>query len=151
MRCPFCHHPESRVLDSRPTDEGAVIRRRRECLACGERFTTYEKVEQAPLLVVKRDGRREPFNRQKIVRGLLTACEKRPVSVEELERLALDVERELRSRFEREVTSMEIGDLVMQRLRDLDEIAYVRFASVYLQFHDLQRFREEVDRLMQQR
>lgn len=151
MRCPFCHHRESRVLDSRPTDEGAVIRRRRECLACGERFTTYEKVEQAPLLVVKRDGRREPFNREKIVRGLLTACEKRPVSVDELERLAVDVERELRSRFEREVTSMEIGDLVMQRLRDLDEIAYVRFASVYLQFHDLQRFREEVDRLMQQR
>lgn len=141
---------ESRVADSRPTDEGTVIRRRRECLKCGERFTTYEKLESTPLLVVKKDGRREPFDRQKLVNGVMTACEKRPVSVDRIEQLATDVERELRSRLEREVTSKAIGELVMQHLRDIDGIAYVRFASVYLQFSDLQRFREEIDRLMQQ-
>ena len=151
VRCPFCRYEESRVLDSRPVDDGTVVRRRRECLACGERFTTYEKVELTPLLVIKKDGRREPFDRQKIVAGLLTACEKRPVALDRLEQLAADVERELRGRLEREVESKEIGDLVMQRLRDIDEIAYVRFASVYLEFGDLRRFREEVDRLMRQR
>lgn len=150
MRCPYCFHPDSRVADSRPTDEGTVIRRRRECLGCGERFTTYEKVELTPLLVVKKDGRREPFEREKLLRGLLTACEKRPVSIDQLEQLAAEVERELRARLEREVTSKEIGELVMKHLRDIDGMAYVRFASVYLQFSDLQRLREEIDKLMQQ-
>lgn len=151
MRCPFCRFDESRVLDSRPVEDGSVVRRRRECLRCGERFTTYEKVELTPLLVVKKDGRREPFDRQKIVAGLITACEKRPVSLDRLEELAADVEREVRGRLEREVESKEIGDLVMQRLQHIDEIAYVRFASVYLEFSDLRRFRDEVDRLMRQR
>ncbi|HEY8450156.1 MAG TPA: transcriptional regulator NrdR [Bacillota bacterium] len=150
MRCPFCQHADSRVLDSRPTEEGAVIRRRRECTACGERFTTYERVE-LPLLVVKRDGRREPFSRDKILQGLLTACEKRPVPAERLERIVAEIERALQGRLEREVTSTLIGRLVLERLRHVDEIAYVRFASVYLQFEDLQRFREEIERLMQQR
>ncbi|MFO7246153.1 MAG: transcriptional regulator NrdR [Thermaerobacter sp.] len=151
MRCPFCRFDESRVLDSRPVEDGSVIRRRRECERCGERFTTYERVELTPLLVIKKDGRREPFDRQKILAGLITACEKRPVSLERLEQLAAQVERELRGRPEREVESKEIGDLVMERLRHIDEIAYVRFASVYLEFPDLRRFREEVDRLMRQR
>lgn len=151
MRCPFCRFDESRVLDSRPVEDGSVVRRRRECLRCGDRFTTYEKVELTPLLVVKKDGRREPFDRQKIVAGLITACEKRPVSLDRLEELAADVEREVRGRLEREVESKEIGDLVMQRLQHIDEIAYVRFASVYLEFSDLRRFRDEVDRLMRQR
>lgn len=151
MRCPYCNHEESRVADSRPTDEGAVIRRRRECLACGERFTTYEKVEQTPLMVVKKDGRRQPFDRDKIIAGLLTACEKRPVPVDRIQQIADDVERELRSRLDREVTSKDIGELVMEHLRDIDDIAYVRFASVYLQFADLERFRQEIDQLMQQR
>lgn len=151
MRCPVCRFGDTRVLDSRPTEEGAVVRRRRLCPNCDARFTTYEKVETAALMVVKSDGRREPFAREKIVRGLMTACEKRPVSVDELERLAAEVEHEMRGRLEREVTSQAVGEIVMRKLRDLDEIAYVRFASVYLQFSDLQRFREEIERLMQQR
>ena len=148
MRCPSCGHLESKVLDSRPTEEGAVIRRRRECLACGERFTTYEKVEQPRFVVVKKDGRREPFSGQKILGGLIKACEKRPVSVEALEQAAAEVERELRTRFDREVPSQQVGELVMERLRRLDQVAYVRFASVYRQFQDLERFKDELDRLL---
>lgn len=148
MHCPFCGHPDTRVLDSRPTEEGAVIRRRRECEACGGRFTTYEKVEVPPLVVVKKDSRREAFDRGKILRGLITACEKRPVAMEQLETLVAGVERELRAQFEGEVPSRVVGELVMEGLRHLDEVAYVRFASVYRQFTDINRFREELDRLL---
>jgi transcriptional repressor NrdR len=148
VRCPLCGHLESKVLDSRPTDEGAAIRRRRECLGCGERFTTYEKVEARSFAVVKKDGRREAFEPEKVLRGLVTACEKRPVSLETLEGLVRDIERELRARFDREVPSREIGEAVMQRLQGLDQVAYVRFASVYRQFQDLARFKEELERLL---
>ncbi|MGE5482384.1 MAG: transcriptional regulator NrdR [Bacteroidota bacterium] len=148
MRCPYCGHLDTRVLDSRATDEGQAIRRRRECLQCGERFTTYERIEMSPLVVVKRDGRREPFDRQKILNGLLLACTKRPVPLAALESLVSEVERELERRGEREVSSQEIGELVMERLRRLDDVAYVRFASVYRQFGDLQRFKEELDRIV---
>jgi len=148
MRCPYCGHDDTRVLDSRPTEEGAAVRRRRECTQCGERFTTYEKVETTPFVVVKRDGRREAFDRDKIIRGVLVACEKRPVSLDQIEELVSGVEKELRSRYERELGSNEIGELVMERLRDLDDVAYVRFASVYRQFKDLQTFRQELDRLL---
>jgi transcriptional repressor NrdR len=149
VRCPFCGRDDSRVLDSRPTDDGAVIRRRRECGACGERFTTYEKVESMQFVVVKKDGRREAWSQEKVLRGLMTACEKRPVQIETLERLVRDVERELRSRSEREVASREIGELVTERLREVDQVAYVRFASVYRQFQDVRRFKEELERLME--
>jgi len=148
MRCPYCGHDDTRVLDSRPTEEGAAVRRRRECTQCGERFTTYEKVETTPFVVVKRDGRREAFDREKIIRGVLVACEKRPVSLDQIEELVSGVEKELRSRYERELGSNEIGELVMERLRDLDDVAYVRFASVYRQFKDLHTFRQELDRLL---
>ncbi len=148
MRCPLCGHPETKVLDSRPTEEGTAIRRRRECLSCAERFTTYEKVESPPLMVVKRDGRREAFDRNKILRGLITACEKRPVPHERLEQLVSEVEKELRTRFDGEVPSQAIGEMVIERLRQVDEVAYVRFASVYRQFTDLRKFREELDRLL---
>jgi len=148
MRCPYCGHSDTRVLDSRPTEEGMAVRRRRECTACGERFTTYEKLETTPFLVVKKDGRRESFEREKVVRGILVACEKRPVSLADIEELVNEVEKELRSRYEREVQSKEIGELVMERLRDLDDVAYVRFASVYRQFKDLETFRRELDRLL---
>jgi len=149
VRCPFCGHSDSRVLDSRPTEDGAVIRRRRECLACAARFTTYEKVESSPFVVVKKDGRREAFNGDKILRGLITACEKRPIQRAVLERIAAEVERELRARYEREVSSQEIGELVIDKLRGVDQVAYVRFASVYRRFEDLQRFKDELEKLLQ--
>ncbi len=151
MRCPFCSNPESKVLDSRPTDEGAVIRRRRECFNCSGRFTTYEKVEFPPLNVVKKDGRRESFDRGKILRGLITACEKRPVPRADLEALVAAVERDIRESGEDEVSSEVIGELVMDRLRHIDEVAYVRFASVYRQFRDIQRFKEELDLLLERK
>lgn len=148
VRCPYCQFTESRVLDSRPTDEGTMIRRRRECMDCGERFTTYEKVELTPLWVIKKDGRREMFARQKVLSGLLTACEKRSVPLETLEGLVVDIERTLRNQFEREVESRRIGEMVMERLMAIDEVAYVRFASVYRQFRDLETFRSELERLL---
>lgn len=141
---------ETKVLDSRPTEEGTVIRRRRECTACGDRFTTYEKLEVTPFVVVKKDGRREAFDRNKILAGLITACEKRPVALQSLEDLVGDIERELRSHYEREVPSSVIGEMVMERLRAVDEVAYVRFASVYRQFKDIQRFKEELEKLLGQ-
>ncbi|MCG0239334.1 MAG: transcriptional regulator NrdR [Firmicutes bacterium] len=147
MRCPFCGG-ESKVLESRPVDEGMATRRRRECLACGRRFTTMERVEEAPLVVVKKDGRREAFDRNKILAGVLRACEKRPVRIEDLERLVMEVEAELREGLEREVPSARIGELVMERLRHLDGVAYVRFASVYRQFKDVKEFREQLERLL---
>ncbi|MGI5838416.1 MAG: transcriptional regulator NrdR [bacterium] len=148
MRCPFCNFAESKVLDTRPTDEGNAIRRRRECIGCGRRFTTYEKIEELPLIVVKKDGRRQVFNRDKILGGLLKACEKRPVPVSKLEIITDDIEKELRNNFEREVDSQKIGELVMEKLRGIDEIAYVRFASVYRQFKDINRFMEELKKLL---
>ncbi|MGE5560021.1 MAG: transcriptional regulator NrdR [Chloroflexota bacterium] len=148
MRCPVCGYPESKVLDSRPTEGGSVIRRRRECLSCERRFTTHEKVEESPLVVVKKDGRREAFDRRKVLDGILRACEKRPVSLASIEAIAADVERDIRSGGEGEIESKRIGELVMERLRELDEVAYVRFASVYRQFKDINRFLEELEKLV---
>ncbi len=154
MRCPYCGEPESKVLDSRPTEEGAAIRRRRECQACGRRFTTYEKVEELPLVVIKKDGRRESFDRVKLLNGLLRACEKRPIPLAKLEALVEDIERQLRNRTSSEVDSRDIGELAMERLRELDEVAYVRFASVYRSFkdiNDINRFLEQLQTLVQRR
>ncbi|HEX2954486.1 MAG TPA: transcriptional regulator NrdR [Bacillota bacterium] len=151
MHCPYCGYPESKVVDSRASDEGSAIRRRRECLSCERRFTTYERVEEAPLVVVKRDGRREPFDRQKIMNGLLKACEKRTVSFETIDRITDQVERELRNRMEQEVPSTVIGELIMEALRSIDEVAYVRFASVYRQFKDVDKFLQELQALMEQK
>lgn len=148
MRCPFCGFSDSRVLDSRPTVEGNSVRRRRECGGCGKRFTTYEKVDELPLVVVKKDGRRETFDRQKLLRGLIKACQKRPVSTEKLEAVVENIERELRNTMETEVKSQYIGELVMDNLRGLDEVAYVRFASVYREFRDAESFMEELKSLL---
>lgn len=147
MRCPFCRHLDSKVLDSRQTEEGASIRRRRECASCQKRFTTYERLDEIPFLVIKKDGRREPFARTKILNGVMRACEKRPISMEILEKTVEEIEREVRSGLEREVSSEIIGELVMDKLRDLDDVAYVRFASVYRQFKDIDRFIEELQQL----
>lgn len=151
MKCPFCQYNDSRVLDSRPTEDGAVVRRRRECLSadCRERWTTYEKIEVTPLWVTKKDGRREAFDPDKALAGLLTACEKRPVSLDRLQSLVADVERDLRGSFDREVPSRHIGELLMERLKELDQVAYVRFASVYREFRDVETFRRELDALLE--
>lgn len=138
-------------MDSRPTDEGLTIRRRRECTKCGKRFTTYEKIEQLPVFVVKKDGRRESFDRDKIMRGLLKACEKRPISLKDLEALVQDVEKQVFNSLEQEVTSQQIGQMVMERLKKLDEVAYVRFASVYRQFKDINTFMEELNKLLKEK
>ena len=148
MKCPYCEYEESRVVDSRPTDEGEAIRRRRECLSCGRRFTTYEKVENIPLMVVKKDGSRQMFDSQKLLNGLVRACEKRPVSIKDMERVTVDIESTLQNRMQREVSSQEIGEMVMEQLKDLDEVAYVRFASVYRQFKDINTFVDEINRLL---
>lgn len=147
LKCPYCGG-ETKVLESRHVDEGAAIRRRRECLACGRRFTTMERAEEAPLVVIKKDGRREAFDRNKILSGVLRACEKRPVRMEDVERLVAEVEKEVRSTLEREVPSKLIGELVMERLRALDGVAYVRFASVYREFKDVHEFREQLEKLL---
>lgn len=151
MHCPFCGHPDSKVIDSRASDEMNAIRRRRECLICQKRFTTYERIEETPLMVVKKDGRREPFDRQKVIGGLVKACEKRPVAYAVMERLADSVERELRNRMDQEIKSSAIGELVMEGLKEIDDVAYVRFASVYRQFKDLAIFMEELQGLLGQR
>ena len=148
MRCPFCSFNESKVIDSRPAEEGTTIRRRRECLSCGKRFTTYEIVERLPLLVIKRDGSRQAFDRMKLIAGMIKACEKRPVHVSDLEKIADEIEQELQGSLDREVSSEQIGELVMNRLRDLDQVAYVRFASVYRQFKDISTFLEELNKLL---
>ncbi|MBM7855229.1 transcriptional repressor NrdR [Desulfohalotomaculum tongense] len=148
MRCPFCGNLDSRVLDSRPADAGQAIRRRRECGECGKRFTTYERVDEVPLVVVKKDGRREVFDRNKLLSGLIKACEKRPVSVERLERFVAEIEKELRNRMEPEVNSAIIGELAMDWLREEDEVAYVRFASVYREFQDVQNFMQELEKFL---
>jgi len=147
MKCPYCSHLEDKVIDSRPTDEGATIRRRRECLGCQKRYTTYEKVEYMPLIVIKKDKSRQPYNREKLLNGILRACEKRPVSIDEIDTLIDNVEATIYNTLEREVTSTEIGECVMKELRKLDEVAYVRFASVYRQFKDIDTFMEELQKI----
>ena len=149
MRCPFCLEPDSKVIDSRPTDEGSSIRRRRECLSCGKRFTTYETVESLPLVVVKKDGSRQTFDRSKILGGMVKACEKRPVPLQRLEQAAADIEQQMLNTLSREVRSEQIGELVMDQLRQIDQVAYVRFASVYRQFKDIDSFMAELNRLLE--
>ena len=148
MRCPFCAHGESKVVDSRPTDEGISIRRRRECLSCGQRFTTYETIESVPLIVVKKDGSRQSFDRNKVLHGLVKACEKRPVPMARLEAAVNDIEQQLQNSLHREIKSQYIGELVMEKLKEVDEVAYVRFASVYRQFKDIETFRNELNKLL---
>lgn len=147
VRCPYCQEYESRVIDSRSSEDGSAIRRRRECNACKRRFTTYERVEERPLMVVKKGGHREPFDRSKIFAGLSRACEKRPISTEQIETLVAEIERELRDAYDREVSSLAIGEKVMERLHLLDEVAYVRFASVYRQFADLNSFIKTIEQM----
>ncbi len=148
MRCLFCGHTESKVIDSRATDEGATIRRRRECLECGKRFTTYEKIESIPIIVVKKDGTRESFDRDKIINGLVRACEKRPISLKDIERVVEEIETKLYNLLEKEVSTEKIGEMVMERLQKLDDIAYVRFASVYRQFKDINSFMDELAKII---
>ncbi len=148
MKCPFCGYEESKVIDSRPTDEGERIRRRRECLQCTKRFTTYEMIESLPIIVIKKDGSRETFDRQKLLTGMLRACEKRPVSIEMLDRAISDIETVIQNSLDREVSSDKIGELVMDKLKGIDEVAYVRFASVYRQFKDINTFMNELNKLL---
>ena len=148
MRCQYCGYLDSRVIDSRPTDEGLAIRRRRECVNCGRRFTTYEKIETVQIMVVKKDGSREAFDADKIRRGLIKACEKRPVAMHDVDALVRDVEQQIMNSLEQEVSSARIGEMVMERLRNLEEVAYVRFASVYRSFCDINTFMEELKSLL---
>lgn len=148
MKCPFCSYEESKVIDSRPADDGERIRRRRECLKCSRRFTTYEIVETIPIIVVKRDKSREPFDRNKLLGGMLRACEKRPVSLDKIESVVAEIERKLQNSLDREITSQAIGEYAMDSLKDIDEVAYVRFASVYRQFKDINTFMEELSKLL---
>ena len=148
MKCPYCEYLESKVIDSRPVDDGGSIRRRRECLKCERRFTTYEQVESVPLVVIKKDGKRQVYNRQKLMNGILRACEKTPVSFTEIEKAVLEIETTLNNMLDREVSSTEIGELVMDKLKGIDEVAYVRFASVYRQFKDINTFMNELNKLL---
>ena len=148
MRCPYCGFSESKVVDSRPAEEGATIRRRRECLSCQKRFTTYEIMERLPLIVIKKDGSRQAFDKQKLINGMLRACEKRPVPLADLQAVADEIEQELQNSLEREIQTTEVGELVMNRLKALDEVAYVRFASVYRQFRDINTFMDELSKLL---
>ncbi len=151
MKCPFCGFEESKVIDSRPTDEGERIRRRRECIGCLKRFTTYEIIESVPVIVVKKDKSREVFDRNKLFNGMLRACEKRPVSLESIEKAVDEIETTLQNSLDREVTSVRIGELAMDKLKDLDEVAYVRFASVYRQFKDINTFMDELAKLLSEK
>ena len=151
MKCPYCGFEESKVIDSRPADEGERIRRRRECLKCGKRFTTHEVIETVPIVVVKRDKSREVFDRAKLTAGILRACEKRPVSIEQIEKMVDNIEAQLQSSLDREVTSLSIGELTMEQLKNVDEVAYVRFASVYRQFKDINTFMEELNKLLREK
>ena len=151
MKCPFCSSDEDRVIDSRSSNEGKSVRRRRECLKCDKRFTTYEYIEEIPLMVIKKDGRREAFDRNKIINGIMKACEKRPVSVEKVETVVDRVEKELQKSFDKEVKAPVIGELVMENLHKIDEVAYVRFASVYHQFKDINQFMKELKDLLSKR
>lgn len=148
MKCPICAHPESKVLDSRPSSEGTSIRRRRECLACQKRFTTFETIEIMSFMVVKKDKTRELFDRSKVKKGIVRACEKRPVTMEQIETSVSEIEQQLLSTMRSEIPSTEVGELVMDKLKELDEVAYVRFASVYRQFKDITTFRDELNKLL---
>lgn len=149
MKCPYCGYGESKVIDSRPTDEGERIRRRRECLRCEKRFTTYEIIETTPLMVIKRDGSREAFDRGKLLRGMLKSCEKRQVSLDTLEEAVAEIEQVMQNSLEREVTSQQVGELAMEKLRKIDQVAYVRFASVYRQFKDINSFLAELKNILE--
>ncbi len=151
MKCPFCGNDEDKVIDSRPAEEGLAIRRRRECISCGSRFTTYEKIENLPLMVIKKDGARQPFDGNKIIAGILRACEKRPVSASQVESLVHSIEEQLQNSLKREIHTSEIGEMVMERLKKLDEVAYVRFASVYRQFKDVNSFFVELSDMLDKR
>lgn len=148
MKCPYCDYIETKVVDSRPTDEGQAIRRRRECINCGKRFTTYEKIEEIPIIVVKKDGNRQSYDRNKLLNGIIKSCEKRPVSINDIEQIVDDIEKTLSNSLEKEITSVLIGEMVMDKLKDLDEVAYVRFASVYRQFKDVNSFMTELKKLL---
>ncbi len=148
MKCPYCSHGESKVIDSRPTEDGEKIRRRRECMNCQKRFTTFEAIETIPLYVIKKDNTREPFSKEKILKGLFKACEKRPVSIEDMERICNEIESVLYNSLEKEITTTYIGDLVMEKLKKLDDVAYVRFASVHRQFKDINSLYDEVTKLL---
>ncbi len=148
MKCPFCDYYETKVVDSRPTDEGQAIRRRRECVQCSKRFTTYEKIEKIPLIIVKKDGNRQAYDRNKILNGILKACEKRPVPLNTIEKAVDEIERALYNSMEKEITSQQIGEMVMDKLKEIDEVSYVRFASVYRQFKDINNFAEELNKLL---
>jgi len=151
MKCPFCNHPESKVIDSRESKKGLSIRRRRECIACRRRFTTYEKIEEIPYMVVKKDGTRQPFDGQKLLRGLLKACEKRPIPVRKLEEIVEEIENKVQERPDKEIKASEIGHTVMEKLKALDQVAYVRFASVYREFKDVMEFKQELETLLKER
>ena len=151
MKCPYCGFSESKVIDSRPAEEGASIRRRRECLSCAKRFTTYETVESLPMVVVKKDGSRQSFDRRKVLGGMIRACEKRPVPLADLERIAEEIEQDLQNSMEREISTEAIGEKVMDRLRAVDQVAYVRFASVYRQFKDIDTFMTELNKLLNEK
>lgn len=151
MRCPYCSYKEDKVVDSRATAEESAVRRRRECLKCGKRFTTYEYIEEVSLMVIKKDSRREPFDRKKVLAGVMKACEKRPISMEKMEEIVTGVERAIQKKSDREVSSRQIGELVMERLKKLDDVAYVRFASVYRQFKDVGQFMVELKDILNKR
>lgn len=151
MKCPFCGYEESKVIDSRPTDEGERIRRRRECINCAKRFTTYEIIESVPILVVKKDKSREAFDREKLIRGMVRACEKRHVSMDTIENAVSEIEVSLQNSLDREVSSVKIGELVMEKLKEIDEVAYVRFASVYKHFKDINAFMDELSSFLEQK
>jgi len=151
MKCPYCEHAESKVIDSRESKNGFTIRRRRECLSCAKRFTTYEKIEEIPYMVVKKDGQRQAFDDQKLLRGLLKACEKRPIALSDLEEIVEEIENMLQEKPEKEMHAVEIGQQVMKRLHELDKVAYVRFASVYRDFKDVVEFKEELERILKEK
>lgn len=148
MKCPYCFYPESKVIDSRPAEDGQKIRRRRECIKCAKRFTTYESIESQPLIIIKRDKSRQVFDRNKLLSGMLRACEKRPVSLQTLENAIDEIESQLQNSFDKEVTSAQIGEMALEKIKNIDEIAYVRFASVYRDFKDIESFMEELNDLM---
>ena len=151
MKCHFCGYDDSKVLDTRPTDEGNTIRRRRECLKCQKRFTTYEKIEQSPIMVIKKDGNRQAFDREKIIRGMIKSCEKRPVSAADIEEAVNNIEKKIENSMKKEISSLEVGEMVMDELKDLDEVSYVRFASVYREFKDLQSFIDELENFVKKK
>jgi len=147
MKCPYCGFGQDKVIDTREINDGLQIRRRRECLNCGKRFTTYEEIEMKPLIVIKKDGRREKFNREKIFTGIQKACEKRPISTEKIEKIIMEIEQELRQKFDREVPSKEIGKIIIRKLKKIDKVAYIRFASVYREFQDISEFKKEIEKI----